>query len=36
MPMSHRVQYASFVENQEFIESRWDKYWGDRINELVL
>ncbi|AZB26424.1 GTP-binding protein [Chryseobacterium bernardetii] len=36
MPMSHRVQYASFVENQEFIESRWDKYWGDRINELVF
>ncbi|MGE8432467.1 GTP-binding protein [Chryseobacterium joostei] len=36
MPMNHRVQYASFVENQEFIESRWDKNWGDRINELVF
>ncbi|AZA76638.1 GTP-binding protein [Chryseobacterium sp. G0186] len=36
MPMSHRVQYASFIENQEFIERRWDKNWGDRINELVF
>ncbi|MBP2615584.1 GTP-binding protein [Chryseobacterium jejuense] len=36
MPMSHRVQYTSFMENQEFIESRWDKNWGDRINELVF
>ncbi|WP_185286000.1 GTP-binding protein [Chryseobacterium indologenes] len=36
MPMSHRVQYASFIENQDFIESRWDKDWGDRINELVF
>lgn len=36
MPMSHRVQYNSFVENQAFIESRWDKEWGDRINELVF
>ncbi|PIF45919.1 G3E family GTPase [Chryseobacterium sp. 52] len=36
MPMGNRVQYTSFVENQEFIESRWDKNWGDRINELVF
>ncbi|NIF05152.1 GTP-binding protein [Chryseobacterium sp. Tr-659] len=36
MPMSYRIQYASFAENQEFIESRWDKDWGDRINELVF
>lgn len=36
MPMSHRAQYASFIENQEFIESRWDKNWGDRMNELVF
>ncbi len=36
MPLSHRVQYSSFIENQAFIEERWDKDWGDRINELVL
>ncbi|ROI05819.1 GTP-binding protein [Chryseobacterium sp. G0240] len=36
MPMNYRIQYASFTENQDFIESRWDKNWGDRINELVF
>ncbi|EFK34594.1 Uncharacterized GTP-binding protein YjiA [Chryseobacterium gleum] len=36
MPLSHRVQYSSFAENQSFIEKRWDKNWGDRINELVF
>lgn len=36
MPLSHRIQYSSFAENQKFIESRWDKNWGDRINELVF
>lgn len=36
MPMSHRIRYASFAENQHFIENRWDRNWGDRINELVF
>jgi len=36
MPLNQRVQYSSFAENQKFIESRWDKNWGDRINELVF
>jgi G3E family GTPase len=36
MPMSQRTMYASFVENQEFIESKWDKTWGDRQNEMVF
>lgn len=36
MPLSRRVQYSSFAENQSFIEKRWDKNWGDRINELVF
>jgi len=36
MPMNQRLNYNSFAENQEFIESRWDKNWGDRINELVF
>ncbi|KAA0129290.1 GTP-binding protein [Chryseobacterium sp. SN22] len=36
MPLNHRVRYSSFVENQAFIEERWDKNWGDRINELVF
>lgn len=36
MPLSHRVQYSSFIENQAIIEERWDKDWGDRTNELVF
>ncbi|AYZ12157.1 GTP-binding protein [Chryseobacterium arthrosphaerae] len=36
MPMSHRMRYASFIENQKLIENRWDRHWGDRINELVF
>ncbi|WP_343680844.1 GTP-binding protein [Chryseobacterium arthrosphaerae] len=36
MPMSHRMRYASFAENQKLIENRWDRHWGDRINELVF
>ncbi len=36
MPMNQRVQYESFMENQSYIEERWDKNWGDRINELVF
>lgn len=36
MPMSQRAMYPSFAENQEFIESKWDKTWGDRQNEMVF
>lgn len=36
MPMSQRAMYASFAENQDFIESKWDKTWGDRTNEMVF
>ncbi|SHF80079.1 GTP-binding protein [Chryseobacterium vrystaatense] len=36
MPLNHRIQYTSFVENQKFIENRWDKDWGDKLNELVF
>ncbi|WP_312991981.1 GTP-binding protein [Chryseobacterium flavum] len=36
MPLHHRIHYPSFIENQDFIENRWDKDWGDRINELVF
>jgi G3E family GTPase len=33
---NERIRYASFVENQAEIESRWDKRFGDRQNELVI
>jgi len=36
MPFGQRTQYASFLENQKSIESRWHKRFGDRQNELVI
>lgn len=36
MPFEERMHYPSFVDNREIIEKRWDKQWGDRMNELVF
>lgn len=36
MPFEERMRYASYIHNRELIESRWDKQWGDRMNELVF
>ncbi|MEM7656254.1 MAG: GTP-binding protein [Bacteroidota bacterium] len=36
MPFGDRLRYASFVHNQEVIESGWDRTFGDRKNELVF
>jgi G3E family GTPase len=36
MPFAERIKYAGFIENQQDIESRWDKRFGDRNNELVI
>ena len=36
MPYAERTRYPSFIENQTFIESRWNKLWGDRLNEIVF
>mgnify|MGYP001349961513 CR=1 FL=1 len=36
MPFSQRIQYAAFVDNQQQIETKWDKRFGDRENELVI
>lgn len=36
MPFKERSIYPSFIENQKFIESKWDKNFGDRQNELVI
>lgn len=36
MPYSKRITYLSYVENQTYIESKWDKLFGDRVNELVI
>ena len=36
MPFTKRTQYGAFLENQEAIEARWHKRFGDRQNELVV
>ncbi len=36
MPYGDRIQYSSFIQNKEYIESKWSKQWGDRMNELVF
>ena len=36
MPFNERIQYRSFIDNREFIESKWSSLWGDRMNELVF
>ncbi len=36
MPYQNRIAYQSYIENKDVIESRWDKSFGDRMNELVF
>ncbi len=36
MPYQKRMQFMAFIENQQIIESGWDKTFGDRKNEIVL
>jgi len=36
MEFNERINYPSFVDNKDYIESKWSKQWGDRMNELVF
>ncbi len=36
MLFKDRIRHLSFIQNQEQIESEWDKEFGDRKNELVF
>lgn len=36
IPSFKRIRYADYVYNREYIESRWSKQWGDRMNEIVF
>lgn len=36
MPFNERINYQSFVDNKDYIESKWHKKWGDRMNEIVF
>jgi hypothetical protein len=30
-----RARSQAYMENQELIQKKWDKTWGDRLNEVV-
>ena len=34
--LKRRAMNPSYLENQELIMDKWDKKWGDRLNELVF
>jgi G3E family GTPase len=36
IPYAERIGYESFNQNKEYIESKWSRQWGDRLNELVF
>lgn len=36
VPMKDRARSAAYMENQEFIQKKWDKIWGDRLNEIAI
>jgi G3E family GTPase len=36
MSFADRISYPAFAHNQQSIEQRWHKQWGDRQNELVF
>ncbi|GEM65103.1 putative metal chaperone YciC [Sphingobacterium faecium NBRC 15299] len=36
MSYFERIQFEIYFANKDYIEGRWSKQWGDRINELVF
>ncbi len=36
VPMKQRAMSEAYLGNQEAIQAKWDKQWGDRMNELVF
>ncbi|MDW3194389.1 MAG: GTP-binding protein [Cytophagales bacterium] len=36
VPMKRRAMSPDYLENQSLIQDKWDKKWGDRLNELVF
>ncbi|MEO1255009.1 MAG: GTP-binding protein [Bacteroidota bacterium] len=36
VPMKQRAMSQAYLDNQGYIQSKWDKKWGDRMNELVF
>lgn len=36
VPLKQRAMSENYIENQDHIQAKWDKIWGDRMNELVF
>lgn len=36
VPFAERIHHPYFIENRDFIESRWYKQWGDPMKELAF
>lgn len=36
VPVEQRAMSQSYMESQDQIQAKWDKKWGDRMNELVF
>lgn len=36
MPLEQRLDFKDYIENRTEIEGKWDKEFGDRLNELVI
>ena len=36
LSLSQRANSEAYLENQHHIQKKWNKIWGDRLNELVI
>jgi G3E family GTPase len=36
LPYEERIKNAAYIDNMQYIEGKWSKDWGDRMNELVI
>ncbi|MFM7856298.1 MAG: GTP-binding protein, partial [Flammeovirgaceae bacterium] len=36
VPLKQRAQNPAYLQDQEHIQKKWDKQWGDRLNEVVI
>lgn len=36
VPLKERARSQAYMEHQNLIQKKWDKTWGDRLNELVI
>jgi G3E family GTPase len=36
LSVKERAMHPDYMDNQEYLQSKWDKKWGDRKNELVF